>query len=80
VSVRGSARREAQQGLTLPSRQLVEWLPCTESVSCGDPAQFASAFRALHEWVDQTGARATPFERELYIDCEGPRDTWVSEL
>ena len=46
----------------------------------GDPAQFASAFRALHEWVDQTGARATPFERELYIDCDGPRDTWVTEL
>jgi DNA-binding transcriptional MerR regulator len=46
----------------------------------GDPVRFASAFRALHEWVDQTGARATPFERELYIDCDGPRDTWVTEL
>jgi DNA-binding transcriptional MerR regulator len=46
----------------------------------GDPAQFAGAFRALHEWVDQTGARATAFERELYIDCDGPRDTWVTEL
>jgi DNA-binding transcriptional MerR regulator len=46
----------------------------------GDPAQFAGAFRALHEWVDQTGAQATAFERELYIDCDGPRDTWVTEL
>lgn len=46
----------------------------------GDPAQFAAAFRALHEWVDQTGDQATAFERELYIDCDGPRDTWVTEL
>jgi DNA-binding transcriptional MerR regulator len=46
----------------------------------GDPAQFSGAFRALHEWVDQTGAEATAFERELYIDCDGPRETWVTEL
>jgi DNA-binding transcriptional MerR regulator len=46
----------------------------------GDPAQFAAAFRALHDWVDQTGDQATAFERELYIDCDGPRDTWVTEL
>jgi len=46
----------------------------------GDPSQFASAFRALHEWIDQAGAQATALERELYIDCDGPRDTWVTEL
>lgn len=46
----------------------------------GDPAQFAGAFRALHEWTGQTGAQASAFERELYIDCDGPRDTWVTEL
>ena len=46
----------------------------------GDPAQFAGAFRALHEWVDKTGAQATALERELYIDCDGPRDAWVTEL
>jgi DNA-binding transcriptional MerR regulator len=46
----------------------------------GDPAQFTSAFRSLHEWVEGTGAQATAFERELYIDCDGPRETWVTEL
>lgn len=46
----------------------------------GDPGRFAGAFRALHEWVVQTGAEATAIERELYIDCDGPRDTWVTEL
>ena len=28
----------------------------------------------------RTGERATSFDRELYIDCDGPRDTWVTEL
>lgn len=47
----------------------------------GAPEQhFANAFRALHEWIERTGDHATPFERELYIDCDGPRDTWVTEL
>jgi hypothetical protein len=46
----------------------------------GAPDQFHDAFRALHEWVEQTGDRATRYERELYIDCDGPRDTWVTEL
>jgi DNA-binding transcriptional MerR regulator len=59
-------------------------LPAVEraatTVVRGDPALFHDAFRALHEWVDQTGERATPFDRELYIDCDGARDTWVTEL
>lgn len=46
----------------------------------GAPDQFHDAFRAIHEWVEQTGDRATRYERELYIDCDGPRDTWVTEL
>lgn len=46
----------------------------------GAPEQFHDAFRAIHEWVEQTGDRATGHDRELYIDCDGPRDTWVTEL
>jgi len=46
----------------------------------GDPSRFASGFRALHEWVDKAGGHATAFERELYVDCDGPRETWVTEL
>lgn len=66
------------EGLTTLDLPVVERAATT--VVRGDPAQFASAFRALHEWVDQTGARTTAFERELYLDCDGPRDTWVTEL
>jgi DNA-binding transcriptional MerR regulator len=46
----------------------------------GAPEQFHDAFRALHEWADKAGAPATCLERELYIDCDGPPDTWVTEL
>lgn len=46
----------------------------------GAPEQFHDGFRALHEWIDQTGDQATSLDRELYIDCDGPRETWVTEL
>lgn len=47
----------------------------------GAPEQdFADAYGALHEWIERTGDQATPFERELYIDCDGSRDIWVTEL
>ena|SRR5271165_5231048 len=46
----------------------------------GAPDLFPDAFRALHEWVDRAGEQATSFDRELYIDCGGTRDTWVTEL
>jgi DNA-binding transcriptional MerR regulator len=65
-------------GLTVIQLAAVERAATT--VVRGDPALFTSAFRALQEWIDQAGAQATAFERELYIDCDGPRDTWVTEL
>jgi hypothetical protein len=65
-------------GLTTVELAAVERAATT--VVRGAPALFPGGFRALHEWIDQTGAQATAFERELYIDCDGPRDTWVTEL
>lgn len=59
-------------------------LPAVEraatTVVRGAPDQFPDAFRAIHAWVARTGDRATTFEREVYIDCDGPPDTWVTEL
>lgn len=46
----------------------------------GAPDRFAAGFQAIHDWIGHAGHRATSFERELYIDCDGPRDTWVTEL
>jgi hypothetical protein len=45
------------------------------TVARGAPERFHNAVQALHEWVVRTGERATSFDRELYIDCDGPRDT-----
>jgi len=65
-------------GLTTIELAAVERAATT--VVRGAPDQFDVAFRAIHEWVDRSGDQATSFDRELYIDCDGPRDTWVTEL
>jgi DNA-binding transcriptional MerR regulator len=41
---------------------------------------FDGGFRALHAWIEQAGERAADESREIYLDCDGPRDTWVVEL
>ena len=48
------------------------------TVMYGD--DFDGGFRALRAWVTQAGERATGELREIYLDCDGPRDTWVVEL
>ena len=65
-------------GLTTIELATVERAATT--VVRGAPDNFHEAFRALHEWIERSGDQATSFERELYIDCDGPRDTWVTEL
>jgi len=49
------------------------------TVMHGEP-DFDGGFRALHAWVDQTAERAAGEGREIYLDCDGPRNTWVVEL
>ncbi len=77
--------------LRIPSGAVIEGdgltsidLPAVEraatTVVRGAPDRFPDAFQALHEWIERAGDQATSFERELYIDCDGPRDTWVTEL
>ena len=34
--------------------------------------KFHDAFRALHDWAERTGEQTTGFEREVYLDCDGP--------
>ncbi len=50
------------------------------TVVSGPPDRFAAGFQALHDWVEQTGEQATDSDREVYVDCDGPPDTWVTEL
>jgi DNA-binding transcriptional MerR regulator len=48
------------------------------TVMYGD--DFDGGFRALRAWMAQAGERATDESREIYLDCDGPRHTWVVEL
>ncbi len=48
------------------------------TVMYGD--DFDGGFRALRTWIDDAGERAAGELREIYLDCDGPRDTWVVEL
>jgi DNA-binding transcriptional MerR regulator len=59
-------------------------LPAVEraatTVVVGSPERFHAAFEALHAWTGMTGEREVGSEREVYVDCDGPRDSWVTEL
>jgi hypothetical protein len=48
------------------------------AVMYGD--DFNGGFRALRAWIDEAGEREAGELRELYLDCDGPRETWVVEL
>lgn len=36
--------------------------------------------QALARWTDAHGYRSTGYARELYLDCEGGKESWVTEL
>lgn len=41
---------------------------------------FGAGFDALERWIRDAGYVATGELREVYLDCDGPRVTWVTEL
>jgi DNA-binding transcriptional MerR regulator len=53
----------------------------TTIVSGAPEAVFGPGFRALHAWLDSMGRAPDVTQlREVYLDCDGARDTWVTEL
>jgi DNA-binding transcriptional MerR regulator len=36
--------------------------------------------QSLAQWIEANGYRSLTYNRELYLDCDGDRSTWVSEL
>ncbi len=48
------------------------------TVMYGD--DFNGGFRALRAWINDAGEREAGELREIYLDCDGPRNTWVVEL
>jgi DNA-binding transcriptional MerR regulator len=68
-----------EDGLTTIELPAVERAATT--VVHGAPEdKFADAFQAVHAWIDRSGATSAGHDRELYIDCDGPRETWVTEI
>lgn len=41
---------------------------------------FDAGFAALHAWIAESGEHESGELREIYLDCNGPRETWVVEL
>lgn len=39
-----------------------------------------AGFAALHAWIAESGEHESGELREIYLDCNGPRETWVVEL
>jgi hypothetical protein len=48
------------------------------TVMYGD--DFDGGFRALRAWIDEAGEQEAGELREIYLECDGPRGTWVVEL
>jgi DNA-binding transcriptional MerR regulator len=46
----------------------------------GAPERFGDGFRALFDWIERNGDHPATEEREVYVDCDGPPETWVTEL
>lgn len=46
----------------------------------GDMNDVGAGYEALLRWAADAGERFDGFSRELYLSCDGPRDTWVTEL
>lgn len=59
-------------------------LPAVESAATivhrGSMDGILPTSQTLARWIDATGHRSTGYARELYLECEGAPDTWVTEL
>jgi hypothetical protein len=60
-------------------------LPAVESAATvvvhGAPeAVYSDGFAALERWAATAGETVSSQKREVYLDCDGPRDSWVTEL
>ena len=46
----------------------------------GPPEGVMATIQALASWIDRSPHRSSRGNREVYLDCAGPRDTWVLEI
>ncbi|HEV8207705.1 MAG TPA: MerR family transcriptional regulator [Acidimicrobiia bacterium] len=46
----------------------------------GSMAHVEEAYQALLRWAEETGEQIDGFSREIYLECVGDPETWVTEL
>jgi DNA-binding transcriptional MerR regulator len=46
----------------------------------GSMARCQEGYEALLQWADATNERIRGYSREVYLDCDGEPETWVTEL
>lgn len=63
----------------ISARELPGFPRVASTVVRGDE-DFGAGFDALERWIQDAGEEQTGELREVYLDCDGPRDTWVTEL
>jgi DNA-binding transcriptional MerR regulator len=50
------------------------------TVHRGSMDDCVAGYEALLRWTEETGERIEGYSREIYLECDGPPDTWVTEL
>jgi effector-binding domain-containing protein len=50
------------------------------TVHRGPMSSVEEGYRALARWADEAGEQIDGYSRELYLDCDGGPETWVTEL
>jgi effector-binding domain-containing protein len=50
------------------------------TVHRGSMSRVDEGYQALMRWSDETGERIEGYSREVYLDCGGEPETWITEL
>jgi DNA-binding transcriptional MerR regulator len=50
------------------------------TVHRGSMAHVDEGYQALFRWAEETGEHIDGYSREIYLDCDGDPQTWVTEL
>ncbi len=82
--VRAVAAEPIDPGHQLPDNiERVELPPVERAAAAihhGGMDTVEQTIQAIVRWLDSTGEQADGFSREVYLDCDGPPDTWVTEI
>ena len=55
-------------------------VPAATTIHRGSMAHVEEGYQALLRWAEETGEQIDGFSREVYLECSGDPETWVTEL